>query len=205
MGGEDFTACCQGVHHEASASLEPSVCLQRRQRSETRLSLKNGDHRPPHTMIPCRMNTLASRLGVIGRKTFPFRLPIGLAVAILAARWIDPNPFFAPQHRVIHALALLVIVSGLVLRAWGAGSAGLHTRSGRIEAPRLATSGPFAHLRNPIYLGSILLGAGMSMLIGDPRAIVFAAGAFANSLSGDHSRGGGIPPSAVWRRISPLL
>ena len=110
---------------------------------------------------------------------FPLRLPIGLAITIAAAAWISPMPFFGPQHRAIHALALLVIFAGLALRAWGAGSAGFHTRSGRIEAPRLATAGPFAYVRNPIYLGSMLLGIGMSLLIGDPLAFVFTAIAFA--------------------------
>jgi hypothetical protein len=32
------------------------------------------------------------------------------------------------------------------------------------------TGGPFAYVRNPIYIGSILLGVGMSALIGDPLA-----------------------------------
>jgi protein-S-isoprenylcysteine O-methyltransferase Ste14 len=110
---------------------------------------------------------------------FPFRLTIGLGIAIAAAAWINPMPFFGPRHRAIHAVALLVILGGLALRAWGAGSAGLHTRSGQIEAPRLATTGPFAYVRNPIYAGSILLGIGMSLLIGDPLAFVFTALAFA--------------------------
>ena len=125
------------------------------------------------------MKTLRSSLSLIGRKMFPFRLAIGLAIAIAAASWLSPAPFFGPRHRAIHALALLVIFCGLALRAWGAGSAGFHTRTARIEAPRLATAGPFAYVRNPIYLGSILLGTGMSMLIGDPLAFILTAIVFA--------------------------
>ena len=109
---------------------------------------------------------------------FPFRLPIGLVIAVQAAAWIAPAPFFGRGHRTLHALGLLVIFAGLALRAWGAGNAGFHTRSGRIEAPRLSTSGPFGHVRNPIYLGSILLGVGMSLVIGDPLAFLFTAIAF---------------------------
>ena len=125
------------------------------------------------------MKTVRTTLSLLGRKIFPFRLAIGLAIATAAAAWIRPMPFFDSKHRAIHALALLVIFCGLALRAWGAGSAGFHTRSARIEAPRLATAGPFAYVRNPIYLGSILLGTGMSMLIGDPLAFVFTAIVFA--------------------------
>ena len=124
------------------------------------------------------MKTVHPWLSRLGRKMFPFRLAIGLAITVLATAWIAPAPFFGPRHRSVHTLGLLVIFAGLALRAWGAGSAGFHTRSGRIEAPRLATAGPFAHVRNPIYLGSILLGVGMSLLIGDPLAFLFTAIAF---------------------------
>ena len=54
---------------------------------------------------------------------------------------------------------------------WAAGFAGRHTRSEQIEGSKLATTGPYAHLRNPIYLGSALLGVGMVLLIGDRRLL----------------------------------
>jgi Phospholipid methyltransferase len=38
-----------------------------------------------------------------------------------------------------------------------------------IEGSKLATAGPYAHVRNPIYLGSVILGFGMVLLIGDQR------------------------------------
>ena len=57
---------------------------------------------------------------------------------------------------------------GLGVRAWAAGCAGRHTREAQIEAPALITGGPFAFVRNPIYLASILLGFGMVILVGDP-------------------------------------
>ena len=44
---------------------------------------------------------------------------------------------------------------GLLLRAWAAGS----IRKDR----ELATSGPYAHTRNPLYLGSFMLGAGVTV------------------------------------------
>lgn len=52
------------------------------------------------------------------------------------------------------AVALL----GLALRAWAAG----HIR----KNAALATSGPYAHTRNPLYLGSFLLGVGFTLAAG---------------------------------------
>ena len=45
--------------------------------------------------------------------------------------------------------------AGLALRAWAAGS---------IQKDReLATTGPYAHTRNPLYLGSFILGVGVTV------------------------------------------
>ena len=45
--------------------------------------------------------------------------------------------------------------AGLALRAWAAGS---------IQKDReLATIGPYAHIRNPLYLGSFILGVGVTI------------------------------------------
>lgn len=113
------------------------------------------------------------------RKLFRLRLPVGLGIAFVGIGMVSPTPFFGEQYRVAHSMALLLILAGLALRAWGAGSAGDHTRSDMIEAPRLATSGPFAYVRNPIYSGSICMGFGMALLIGDPWAFLLTTMAFA--------------------------
>ena len=49
----------------------------------------------------------------------------------------------------------LVALCGLALRAWAAG----HIR----KNAALATSGPYAHTRNPLYLGSFVLGLGFTV------------------------------------------
>jgi len=48
-----------------------------------------------------------------------------------------------------------VSTTGLGLRAWAAGC----IRKDR----ELATTGPYAHTRNPLYLGSFILGAGVTV------------------------------------------
>jgi protein-S-isoprenylcysteine O-methyltransferase Ste14 len=62
------------------------------------------------------------------------------------------------------AIALL----GLALRAWSAG----HIR----KNDALATSGPYAYTRNPLYLGSFVLGLGFTIASGRPwLGLLFAA------------------------------
>ena len=90
---------------------------------------------------------------------------LGVAVGILVAR---PVPLGGSNYWMVQAASLLLVGLGLALRAWAVAYAGHHTRSNTIEAPQLVTDGPYAHVRNPIYLGTILLGLGMVGLLGNP-------------------------------------
>ncbi len=122
--------------------------------------------------------TLAARFAGIGRRIFHRRMHVGLIVVAAATLAIRPSNLFGSHPVLGNALSLLLVLIGLGLRAWAGGSAGSHTRKASIEAPRLATCGPYAHVRNPIYLASILLGLGMVGLLGDlwmllPYAAVF--------------------------------
>lgn len=61
-----------------------------------------------------------------------------------------------------------IALTGLALRAWSAG----HIR----KNAQLATSGPYAYTRNPLYLGSFILGVGFTIAAGQPLlAIPFVA------------------------------
>jgi len=69
-------------------------------------------------------------------------------------------------------LGLIGIVPGLVIRAFASG----HVRKNE----SLATSGPYAYTRNPLYLGSLLLGIGFAIAarswwIGLALAVMFFA------------------------------
>lgn len=108
----------------------------------------------------------------LGERFFPLRLVIGLCAVVAAGFIIRPGVLFASHEVLGQTVSVLLVLAGVGLRAWAAASAGRHTRTASIEAPRLATGGPYAHVRNPIYLGSIILGLGMVGLLGDPRMLV---------------------------------
>jgi len=53
---------------------------------------------------------------------------------------------------------------GAILRIWAISHPGRHTRSRTIKAPSLSTAGPYACVRNPIYLANFLIGLGLVVL-----------------------------------------
>jgi protein-S-isoprenylcysteine O-methyltransferase Ste14 len=76
------------------------------------------------------------------------RVPLGFVFAVLYFWLAQPTWKFL-------ALGAIVIVPGLLVRALASG----HVRKN--EA--LATSGPYAYTRNPLYLGSVLIGIGFAV------------------------------------------
>ena len=74
----------------------------------------------------------------------------------------------APQPAAV-AWSLALVVPGLWLRGYAAG----YVKKNR----ELTVTGPYAHTRNPLYLGSMLIAAGFAVaLLSWPVALVLAAG-----------------------------
>jgi protein-S-isoprenylcysteine O-methyltransferase Ste14 len=76
------------------------------------------------------------------------RVPLGFAFAVFYLWLARPTWSFV-------GLGAMAILPGLVLRALASG----HVRKN--EA--LATTGPYAYTRNPLYLGSLLIGVGFAI------------------------------------------
>ncbi|HVN20492.1 MAG TPA: isoprenylcysteine carboxylmethyltransferase family protein [Dongiaceae bacterium] len=76
------------------------------------------------------------------------RVPLGFVFAVLYFWLAHPTWNFLGAGCVF-------IVLGLLLRALASG----HVRKNE----SLATSGPYAHTRNPLYLGSLLIGIGFAI------------------------------------------
>jgi len=59
----------------------------------------------------------------------------------------------------------LIMAGGELLRFWGVSIVGAETRTtGRVGGTFLITNGPFAYMRNPLYLGNMLMYAGVGIM-----------------------------------------
>jgi len=61
------------------------------------------------------------------------------------------------------ALGLPLAFAGEALRCWAVGYSGVTTRSDEVTAPTLTTAGPYAHVRNPLYIGNFLTALGFAV------------------------------------------
>jgi protein-S-isoprenylcysteine O-methyltransferase Ste14 len=86
------------------------------------------------------------RLKNLNTRFLPF---FAFGIAVLAFQPPSPGGF---------KVGLPLILSGAVLRAWGAGHL--------VKNDRLTTTGPYAHLRHPLYLGTILVATGFGIWAG---------------------------------------
>jgi protein-S-isoprenylcysteine O-methyltransferase Ste14 len=94
--------------------------------------------------------------------------PVLVAAALLTAallRTVAPLPVGPPAP----ALGYAVVVLGIALIGWSLATmlrAGTDPRPDRPDA-KLLQSGPFRFGRNPVYLGFLLIAAGVALRFGD--------------------------------------
>jgi protein-S-isoprenylcysteine O-methyltransferase Ste14 len=85
-------------------------------------------------------------------------LPIPIAAAILTLRL-----GLAPPSPVLLAAGVVVTALGEILRLWGVHHIGAISRTRTDRLGPLVASGPFAWLRNPLYVGNIALWVGFAL------------------------------------------
>jgi len=89
----------------------------------------------------------------LGKWLFRHRGILPVPFILLLILLGDPRPWS-------WAVGLPLIFLGEALRFWGVGHAGGATRARDLRAHALCTRGPFAHVRNPLYLGNTLMALG---------------------------------------------
>jgi protein-S-isoprenylcysteine O-methyltransferase Ste14 len=89
-----------------------------------------------------------------------WRVPLGFLCGLISIVVARPNP-------ITILIGSIIAILGLLLRAWASG----HIR----KNSSLTVSGPYSYTRNPLYLGSFLLGLGFVIAAGQPILwIIFA-------------------------------
>ena len=107
-------------------------------------------------------------LGRLGQILSKRRIPLTITLALLLfginifVRGLMPRDLLSPQD--IPAMSgLALVLFGLAIRSWAAGT--LH----KIQA--LTTTGPYQHMRNPLYFGSFLMMLGYCAILWDPLTL----------------------------------
>ncbi len=89
-----------------------------------------------------------------------YRVPAGWLVGLVVVVLARPTPWSL-------LVGLPIACAGEVLRLWA---------SGHIEkTKRLATGGPYAYSRNPLYVGSLLIALGVAVACASPWVVLAVA------------------------------
>jgi protein-S-isoprenylcysteine O-methyltransferase Ste14 len=107
--------------------------------------------------------------------------PVNVSVALsrmIVAVGKQGNPHsIGACVRGFFAFGALLVISGALVRSWAEAylhSSIVHDRD--LHSGRLVADGPYRHLRNPLYLGTVLLAAGIGFLASRMGIIVLVGG-----------------------------
>jgi protein-S-isoprenylcysteine O-methyltransferase Ste14 len=82
--------------------------------------------------------------------------------ALLAMPAVALAAFGKPSALSV-TIGLPVAIAGELMRCWAVGYSGVTTRGDAVSAPELVTAGPYAYVRNPLYVGNFVTAAGFAI------------------------------------------
>ncbi|MBN4080732.1 isoprenylcysteine carboxylmethyltransferase family protein [Caldithrix abyssi] len=95
-------------------------------------------------------------------------IPIGIMIV-----------YFARVENAYLLIGIPLLLIGELIRIWAVSYAGGETRARNVGATALCSSGPYAFVRNPLYLGNMLMYLGIVMSAGAANVWLMAATTFA--------------------------
>jgi protein-S-isoprenylcysteine O-methyltransferase Ste14 len=81
-------------------------------------------------------------------------------------------------------IGIAIVLLGEIIRLWANGYVGCskvnwsRSKEGNKKIGRLITAGPYAFVRHPLYLGTLIMGAGFCIMFGEPLVAIVALGCF---------------------------
>jgi protein-S-isoprenylcysteine O-methyltransferase Ste14 len=102
----------------------------------------------------------------MGKAFYTYRQYLSLALmaaSLYLARPLTSNP---AANRWWDALAFALVIAGGAIRSWAMGYHLWRRMKGPDGERFLVTAGPYALVRNPLYLGTLLISAGIALMSG---------------------------------------
>jgi len=97
-------------------------------------------------------------MSVIASKIFKYRSYTPIPFLLIMFFYANPNIWSI-------LIGLIIAIAGEAIRIWGVCWAGSETRTtGGVGGSFLVISGPFGHVRNPLYVGNILMYTGLGIM-----------------------------------------
>lgn len=78
-------------------------------------------------------------------------------------------------YRLVFGAAALIMVLAALVRTWGSAYLGRQVvHDAKLHSETLKADGPYRRVRNPLYLGNLLMGAAMILIAPIPGAVIIA-------------------------------
>ena len=91
-------------------------------------------------------------------------IPIGIMIV-----------YFARPEIIYVCIGLGLLLTGETIRIWSVSYAGGETRTRNVGAKKLCSSGPYAFVRNPLYVGNMFMYVGIVFIAGAANILLMVA------------------------------